>query len=759
MPVNVLDFGAVGNGIHDDGPAIIAADAAAAPSSATVFFPNFRSNGSSPAIYGTSVELRPSLGARWVGQGTIANQPTIRALGAIRSILAMTSGSTVGGLLLPVPTAIEGLTLDSNNGLATHCLLRNSDWQTRYTRVWCKGAPVYGIRAGSLRNPMSVGAITQTGAGPLPALSVPDGLYTGLPAAPITIVLKVAPGGTTFLASFDGGATYGVVAQLIAAGATSKIAVTNNTIFQQDVGIEVTWPAGPYTAATTYAFPVSITDVPSGSFGGNAEVRFTDCRTSNTGVIWATSGLTGAFSGILSASPSALTGTWSLAAGAQVIIGSGGNAMSPGALPGDPVYLPGIGNLIIACVLDDNHIAIPAADAAKNPNTVAGVGMAMGVGGGYVEDNFIADNIRNVLDACWLTGAPVLARMRGDASGATRTRDNRFDALYAFYATVRGVLTGASSFVSDADEYKIGLATSRSIYVGANSSVTFIEPRQSVTTDLVCPGGGTFILNGNVYPLNNSSSNMPLGVEQLSAESVTLAAATDQIPAPTYNVVGGSSSFSMVTPTSNLLMTSTPFILATTRFDPSIAPMKTLYNASATNSFTIQDNSVIASKLHLGTAQLIIGPGDIVKFVEIPGTGNWYLISRGIGDRAIAAHGFVSVTGTSIPASPGVAVVIASVSVTTTQANQRTQIFCTGAWNPSTLVGLNTQSAQLFIDGASVATRSLASALAGDIVDFALNWEATIVAAGAHTFDVRLNRSTAVVCSGDADITVNAYTT
>jgi hypothetical protein len=125
----------------------------------------------------------------------------------------------------------------------------------------------------------------------------------------------------------------------------------------------------------------------------------------------------------------------------------------------------------------------------------------------------------------------------------------------------------------------------------------------------------------------------------------------------------------------------------------------------------------------------------------------------------VAAHGFVSATGTAIPASPGAAVVIATVSVTTTQANQRVQIHTTGAWNPSTLVGLNTQTAALFIDGSSVATRSLASAVAGDIVDFALQWEATIVAAGAHTFDIRMNRSAVVACTGDADIIVNAFTT
>src|SRR4029077_19581083 len=67
----------------------------------------------------------------------------------------------------------------------------------------------------------------------------------------------------------------------------------------------------------------------------------------------------------------------------------------------------------------------------------------------------------------------------------------------------------------------------------------------------------------------------------------------------------------------------------------------------------------------------------------------------GIPTGAVAAHGFVQALGTAIPASPGANVTIATVSVTTTQANQRVQVLCTGAWNDGTLAGVNNNGAQI----------------------------------------------------------------
>lgn len=127
---------------------------------------------------------------------------------------------------------------------------------------------------------------------------------------------------------------------------------------------------------------------------------------------------------------------------------------------------------------------------------------------------------------------------------------------------------------------------------------------------------------------------------------------------------------------------------------------------------------------------------------------------------AVAAHGFVSALGTAIPALPGAPVTIATVTVTTTQANQRVQILVTGAWNDGTLAGLNNNAANIVVDGAATAaTRAMFSTAAGESAPFAVNWEMVIATAAAHTFAVTLNRSAVVACQGDADITVNAYVT
>jgi len=192
--------------------------------------------------------------------------------------------------------------------------------------------------------------------------------------------------------------------------------------------------------------------------------------------------------------------------------------------------------------------------------------------------------------------------------------------------------------------------------------------------------------------------------------------------------------------------------------------------SASTGAITVTTSNVVSNGLTGATTftahGVVLGEGSTSLGLAPASTPGLALVTKGgsvdpifdFPTGTVTAHGFVSTLSTAIPALPGAPVTIATVTVTTTVANERVQVLVTGAWNDGTLSGVNNNAATIVIDGsATAAGRAMASGAAGESIPFAVNWEQTITTAAAHTFEVTLNRSAIVATQGDADITVNAY--
>lgn len=623
---NVQTFGAVGDGAADDTAAIVAADAAAAAAGpgSTVFFPTTQKNGTTPVVaYKVTSTVTPTAGLKWIGEAITFGQSLLKAGAAIAGGVVRVQTNNYVANALMTPTEIKGLSIDGNF-TANYCLHKNSDWFAKYDNVFCENAVLDDIHASALLVPLVFGAVTQTGPGPVVGpVTAPDPLYTGLDGTK-HIFLKIAPSTTGFFVSLDGGVTYSTIEQAIHP-IVQLVETGAAPVYGQGLGMQIPFAAGAYTAGTTYDYTATF---PAGAdLSVNVETLHHGIRCNLAGAMGTTAGLFGQFNSLLPVAPTTLTGTASITPGSQIITGTASNFLVMGARPGDVIYLAGFPRGIpIANVNSDFQIVIGQSDAASLALTLTNVDYAIGVGANVWYDNGLTgDQGRNTFDGgCWFSHAPQQMRVTGGNQGVVHVEDCRFDNFYAFYSMqLGGGGQAGTSFVCVNTEHKpSSIVGSVSVYLGQGVTGTFLEPQQAFTF----AGPGSAIIRKAAIDLpagSNPQTFVPLGVEQLANEFQVISSAADQVSAPTYNTIIGGAGLSITefTLTAPFISTATPFIPATTFFNPNLSPMKMIINRGS-HSLTLIHDFINGSGLILDSAQVVVGPGECLMFVELP-TGKY----------------------------------------------------------------------------------------------------------------------------------------
>jgi hypothetical protein len=631
--VNVLDprFGVVGDDVHDDQPNIATAAAFAATVGAVVLW--FQDP---PVAYRIGAPLVPIAGQQWRGPAVTMGQATIRAGAAMREMLDVTSTNYSANAGLTT-IDVSGLTLDGNF-LADYCVHRHSDFFCHYSEIFALNARIDHFHGSSLLTPVAFGSITQTGGGPaiVGPITAPDPLYTGL-AGTTHVFLKIAPSGTDFLVSLDGGVTYGVATQPI--NGPANVAGVSGTVIVQDLGFQVPWPAGPFTPGTTYDFVATFP--PGAGSSVNVEVLHRNLRCTTAGSIACSAGLFATYIGLLPTAPTVLAGLASITPGSQIItFNAPTGLLALNLRNGDAIFVQGFPNAIpIWCVLNDQAIAIGQADAAALSLTLTNVDWAVGKGACIWQDTaFSGDNGRNAYEGeCWFSTAPQLMRLTGTAQGVGNLTNCRLDNFYAFWALqLGGGGQAGTSYVSTNTECKTAtIASARFCFLGQNVVGTFLEPQQNFVA--VGSGSGTVHRGGSMFPIGSGAVEtfVPLGVEQIENEFVAITAAGQALSAPTFNDPFGGKSITEITLSATFLSTATPLVPATTHFDPNLTPCKQIVNRDTTHAFTIEHDFISLSGVILETSQLTLGPGEGITLYELP---NGKYATRGAIGRNYTAN-------------------------------------------------------------------------------------------------------------------------
>lgn len=762
-PLNVQDYGAVGDFVHDDTPAFQAWINAMQGANVDGYVPN------PPVAYRITSEILVEYNANWTGSSTTLNHAPIRAATpGMRSIFAIRStfGKPVpegGG---PYRSRFRNLTFDANL-MANNCVFLIGAAYSEFKDCNFRNAPMCGIREAGYQNQATLSAVTATVPGGSPAgVTVTQldlnyiGFISAQTAGTYTLRLQCTTAGALDTAQFainENGAGLGLLTQPISA--TANIAIGSPTgVIQFMSGLQARFPAGTYHVADHWDLTFTVTNSDTlFPVTANWKLQMDTCSFVSCGWTYPTSA-TGQSWG---ANQTFATGTLTLTAASNLAVGVGTTftTMRTAGWARAVLWAKTGGNgkmFQIIGALSDTVLALNPGGNTLPTSTQVGLDYAIGTGAGDYDDG-VSEIAEHLIQGCRADSVTVTfchAMFLGSTFIANEhTNCDFFGGVFGATAA-----NGSTTNVIIGDTIASGVR--QDYYLAPGSSGTIIEPHGHAGAGYGGDGSGWMkISNGKITPLGpNTASNLPIHTLQLGQTGAfAFTTGGETIPAPDLTSQLAFGSLIQFTTPSAMTLTGTP-ILTNVSNDGVIVYMQNI------GSFVVRvpNDAVGSSSIKFPQPFVDFQPNDMLVLVSRQSrwmvTGGTVVTASTISG-AVAAHGFVSATATSIPASPGASVVIATVSVTTTQVNQRVQVHVTGSWNPSTLVGLNTQVAALFIDGASVATRSLASAVAGDIVDFALNWEATIATAASHTFDVRLNRSAVVVCSGDADITVNAYTT
>jgi pectate lyase-like protein len=273
MSVSVKEFGAYGNGIHDDTAAIQNAINFIAPTGGTVFFP--------AGTYNVSSELQvTTFGVKLSGAGSGSGEKsvTLFATATMRSIIH-TNGS--------IYCTFEDVWFNCNYK-ASFALYRQNDSSSNYIRCRSNFHLLDGFHSSANPDGFSYSTVTQSGSDPLITISNNNYLTPqngGAYTVNITGTGTVAGGNITFTLTIPGpktGATYTVpTTGVVSCGYPEGIPDA------WAMGFLITFPAGTYHSGNQYSF--SINNLTSGFVD---ECRLQDCGAASGGNVAITTGWT-----------------------------------------------------------------------------------------------------------------------------------------------------------------------------------------------------------------------------------------------------------------------------------------------------------------------------------------------------------------------------------------------------------------------------------------------------------------------------------
>lgn len=576
----VLQFGAVGDGVTNDLPAFNAAMNAAkafgvgAPNGGgTVWVHN-------PEVaFGITAPIVVPPGIRLIGQATQRGQCAIRALAPMNQLVF--AADVVGETSTqPIYCDIEGLTLDGRS-LALYGGVSSYGFLGVWRRVFVQHCLLAGFANPGLAVPVTLSAVTVSGGGVDGdlTLSLPDPTFSGYGESSSTnLMLEIVdPGGlqtATYHMSEDGGATFATAKQFVYSA--SNICRASLNAFLQASGVQGTWIPKNYVAGARYAFTVT---VPPQSIGGTnvgAEQLYDDCEVFQVGTVYGTATTITSYTD-LCANPVTLGGTVDVTnvfSDPGVVVGHGttwlSGAVSPAMQPrpGQLLSVIGAGQQFgVACVLDDEHIAI-ARGGFRNSNNLVGVQWALSNGAALDTYGAPGDNVRIRWTRGHIDGAPIGMLCGGNATGALYEDQTRIE-----NTGFAGVVVGNPSAQPLAalflrTEVKpSGVTNEIAWYLYLGTSSTIIEPTQGITASAPVAGGSQYFggqgsalvtIQANTYAVNGGLySKVPIAALSLTPGAIILSAPTDTIPAP---VVDGKSftetSMTFALVTANITLTS-----------------------------------------------------------------------------------------------------------------------------------------------------------------------------------------------------------
>jgi hypothetical protein len=539
---NVQSFGALGNGVHDDRAAIVAADAMGG----ITYFPT-------PAVaYAVSAPVTPSPSAYWLGEATTSGQCSIKAIALMSAVVIIHNTQT--GVLLATPNRMEKLTFDANS-LATDALMHAGDFLSEFVDCFYINAIRNGENSANHRLPLILGAVTPGGGGVAGVtVSQPDLFYSSLGSIGLhTIVLKVVDPGpldtATYVTSFDGGATFQTAKQFVSA--LSNINQTTGAAFGPWTGIRVIFPVHNYLANETYSIPATVQTEDSGIGGAiNADIRTWNGRWHDNGTLYSTTAVGGSYGG----RTSIIAGTVSTTSGSQILTFAGApSLMTLGIQVGDFVSLNG-SRFPIAGVLDATHAVTPVTTTPTF--TLGGLNFAIGAGDGKHEMGS-SENIRNIIIAgsAFNNAGSDFRFGGGQGSLCIQTRNE----LYGMSAYSFGdiLATPTSNYTMICPHVEGGSSFSQSAYVYPVYGITVENPLE-LWTYPDSPGGQDLNLNGTKLSIHGGgASSQPLYVESNIATAITITAAGQQIASPSPDTLGNTSLMNL-TATAPFTLTGAP---------------------------------------------------------------------------------------------------------------------------------------------------------------------------------------------------------
>lgn len=632
---SVTAFGAVGDGVTDDTPHIQAANAAAKAAGGIVYFPN------PPVAYLVTSETVLDYGAKWWGEAANQQQVIIKAGAAIRSIIAVKS-MAVGGTnpATTTPADIRNLTLECN-GQALYGVLCIGDFQSIYNRVFVRNAVRDGFHAAAHSAALQLSAVTPGGGNtsPMISVSVPDATWSPFLVA-TNITIQITDTGALTVGQYAANFGSGLATAKQFVMGQSQLCVTSGATYFFDSGIRITFPAGTYNAGDTWTFTATPAAEPEGlTIVVNADSHLYDCFVYNCGQTVASAGIAAAYgqARVALTGPGTVT-TTSLG---QVVTGTSTTFLTGTTNParcGDMMFIPNQGNLPIACVLDDLHIALQQSIFV---GAASGQDYAIGTGAGFWEDDN-AENCRRFLDKGGASNVPICSRSTGGTGGGIHGTHLRCE-FYSFTAVeLGGPLFTTPNFLWSFLHIESGGASvhSQTVYLTPKQTGgTFLEPPENFATGGILvgsqydcgPGSATVEQFGTVRNfgrgtatiLQVSAEQYRTEIQAVNADNTTFLAPSTALPLNHVSVIFFTMNADHVFNAGNLIQPSGQATGNDGGFDGTCV---TLYNTS-THTLTI---TFASTNIDAPVASIAMRPKDCAKFIS-RGFNRYSLISSTTG--------------------------------------------------------------------------------------------------------------------------------
>lgn len=598
--------GAVGDDSHDDTVCFTAALSDAVSKHGAVYL-------AQPATaYKTTSEIQTSPSVSVVCDAPPGGQCTIRAHASMRSVLSVYSTIDVLTVHWVQPNWIVGLALDANN-VASYGLLENAAAQSHIERVSAFNAVLDGFHALGHRLPMLFGSVTTAGGAPAGlTVSQPDTGFTALSPGATNIVVKIQPGGTTYVASFDGGVTFATATQNIVSGGLSNLFVASLGTFLHWSGIQLSFPSASFPSGGTWSFTATVQTEDTGQANAiNAETRIYDCWADTYGYVTNTGNATSV------AASQTITGT-----GTSWLTGFTGKQ----GRPGDAFSIGGV-TVPILGVADDATIIVATADAGLLANASAAA-YNLAVGYGFYQDNS-GDEARQVIEAGRAVGGPNGVRLVGASDGAASFGTMRIDSPIASNAGIGLLLGGDQQVPSGFDIHALEVKPlfGARIYVQSGVSGTISEIRQQIhptnAADVTGPGTIGIRLNGSLLRYSAAFSNeqgssitQPISSLDIPPVPVAVTSANQVISAPDMNTdAPNNPTYIQLQPNADYVGSNSIFLQ-----QPHAVGQHLFLENSPTTTFYVglEDNSLLGgSNSQLPGAGMVLAGGERTQCVAV----------------------------------------------------------------------------------------------------------------------------------------------